>query len=116
MPQGALELALEGIPLSELNAEELTEALAALPGLGKLPTGTLEEALSKTLATLTGKGDTLGQLTNPADVVSMLETELKSLLTLPELLSLLKGESLTTLLNGVPVPVIMTVTVNFKLA
>ncbi|HEX4348206.1 MAG TPA: hypothetical protein VHZ73_11585 [Vicinamibacterales bacterium] len=98
--QGELELALGGISLSELNGEELAKTLAKLPGLGSLPLGQLTEALEKTVQTLAGGGGTLGQLVNPTSILSTLETQLKSVLNVGELLTILKGESLTTLLSG----------------
>jgi hypothetical protein len=99
VPSGQVEELLSGISLKELSTTQLTEALSKLPGLSTLPAGKLKEALAKTVESLTGKGATLGKLLNPTEIVPTLETELKKLLSPSELLSLLKGENLTTKLT-----------------
>jgi hypothetical protein len=93
---GEVEKVLAEVPLSDLGAAQVTEALSKLPGLSTLPSG----ALSKTVESLMGKGATVGQLLEPTEVLTTLETELHKLLSLPELLALLKGQSLQTLLTG----------------
>lgn len=99
---GKLGEALDAIPLKELNASQLAEAVAKLPGLtGLESTGKLTGALKSTIETLAGKGDTLGQLGSSTELVSDLTGKLESLLTLQQLLSLLTGgETLGTLLKG----------------
>jgi hypothetical protein len=91
---------LAGIPLEDLSATQLSEVLSKLPGLSALPAGQLQSALSTAIEGLAGKGDTLGQLNDPAELVSQLETKLKALLNPLELLNLLKGESLGTVLGS----------------
>jgi hypothetical protein len=91
---------LAGIPLNDLSATQLSEALSQLPGLSTLPVGQLQGALTQAIEQLQGKGDALGQLGNTAELVSKVETVLKTLLSPSQLLSLLKGENLTTLLSG----------------
>jgi uncharacterized membrane protein YgcG len=100
LPSGEVEKLLSEIPLGSLNVTQLTELLSKLPALGALPAGKLNEALTTTIESLVGKGATLGQLTNPAEVLPTLETQLNKLLSAPELLSLLKGQSLTTVLTS----------------
>jgi hypothetical protein len=100
VPSSEVEALLSGVSLSDLNTTRLTEALAKLPGLSTLPAGKLKEALTKAIEGLTGKGGTLGRLLQPSEIVPGLEVELKKLLSLPELLSLLKGENLTTKLTA----------------
>jgi hypothetical protein len=91
---------LAGIPLNDLSATQLSEALSQLPGLSTLPVGQLQGALTQAIEQLQGKGDALGQLGNTAELVSKVESVLKTLLSPSQLLSLLKGENLTTLLSG----------------
>jgi uncharacterized membrane protein YgcG len=100
LPTSEVEKLLSEIPLASLNATQLTELLSKLPGLGGVEPLKLKEALTTTIEGLVGKGATLGQLTNPAEVLSTLEAQLNKLLSVPELLSLLKGQSLTTVLTG----------------
>ncbi len=100
LPSGEVEKLLAGIPLEDLNATQLSELLAQLPGFSALPAGPLQEAFTKTIEGLAGDGDTLGQLSDTGELASKLETQLKSLLSPTELLSLLKGGNLTTLLTG----------------
>jgi hypothetical protein len=99
LPVGEVENLLAGISLGGLNTAQLTEALSKLPGLSTLPAGKLSEALTKAIESLTGKGATLGNLLSPGELVPTLETDLKKLLSPTELLSLLKGENLTTKLT-----------------
>jgi hypothetical protein len=99
LPKGEVEKVLATVPLEDLNAAKLSELLSKLPGFSALPTGQLQQALTKVLEELAGKGDTLEQLGNPGELVSKLETELKALLSPTELLSLLKGKSLETFLT-----------------
>jgi hypothetical protein len=98
LPPGEVEKLLSGVSLSDLNTTQLTEALSKLPGLSTLPAGKLKEALTKLIEGLTSKGATLGKLLEPSEIVPTLETELKKLLSLPELLSLL-GPNPTTKLT-----------------
>jgi hypothetical protein len=97
LPSGEVEKLLTDIPLGELSKTQLTEALSKLPGLGTLPANKLDEALTKTIESLTGKDATLGALLNPNEIVPTLETQLKKLLSLPELLSLLGPNTKTKL-------------------
>jgi hypothetical protein len=102
---------LGGVPLEDLNATQLSEILAQLPGLGDLgsvqPTQ-LQEALTGAIESLAEKGDTLSQLGDPTELVSELLTKLRGLLSPTELLKLeglelpllLEGRSLSTLLAG----------------
>ncbi len=102
LPSGEVEKLLAEIPLSELSTTQLTEALSKLPGLSTLPAGRLEEALKKTIESMTNKNAKVGELLDPAEVVPTLEAELNSLLSTLELLELpilLKGENLTTKLS-----------------
>jgi uncharacterized membrane protein YgcG len=100
LPSGEVEKLLSEIPLGSLNATQLTELLSKLPALGGIEPVKLKEALTTTVESLVGKGATLGQLTNPAEVLPTLETQLNKLLSVPELLSLLKGQGLTTVLTS----------------
>ncbi len=100
LPAGEVEELLAGIPLGELNATQLTEALSKLPSLSTLSTVKLKEALANTIASLTNKNATVGKLLEPTEIVPTLEAELKKLLLPGELLSVLKGESLTTKLSS----------------
>ncbi|HEX3911343.1 MAG TPA: hypothetical protein VHW67_11665 [Solirubrobacteraceae bacterium] len=100
VPQGQLETLLDGLALGDLNATEVGKAVAELPALGLLPTGKLQEAVTKVVQALAGEGKTLKDLLTPADVVSGLKSQLESLLGLPELLNILKGQNLTTLLSS----------------
>lgn len=103
LPPGEVETLLAEIPLSKLNAVQLTEVLSKLPGLSTLPADALKGALTKTIESLTNKNATVGELLDPTGVVPTLEAELNNLLLPLELLkleSLLKGENLTTKLSG----------------
>ncbi len=100
LPTNKVEELLGGVPLKDLNSTQLSEALSGLPGLGVLPTGQLQEALTSVIETLAGKGDTLGQLGDTTELISGLETQLKALLSPTDLINLLKGESLEKLLSG----------------
>ncbi|HSZ14161.1 MAG TPA: hypothetical protein VK790_09005 [Solirubrobacteraceae bacterium] len=103
LPQGGVEEVLAGVPLGDLSAARLSEALAQLPGLGKLQGTSLQQALAKTVEALAGEGDTLGQLLSSPELVSKLETQLTELLSVSELLelpTLLNGESLSSVLSG----------------
>ncbi len=97
---GEVEAVLSGLPLEDVSAEQLSELLAQLPGLSTLPSEPLQESLQKSIEALAGKGDTLGQLDEPTELVSDLGTQLGKLLSIGELLSLLKGQSLTTVLTN----------------
>src|ERR1700742_3671091 len=55
VPQGQLEALLDELPLSELNATDLGKAVAELPALGLLPTGKLQEAVTKVVQALAGE-------------------------------------------------------------
>lgn len=91
----SVETLLAETPLSKLNTSQLADALSGLPGFGSVSPLALQEALSKTIATLSGKGDTLGNLLEANDVVPTLSANLKEVLGGP--LSLLEG-----LLGGSP--------------
>lgn len=99
LPSNEVEELLAGIPLSELNSTELTEALSKLPSLSTVPTDKLQEALSNAVISLTNKNATVGGLLDQTEIVPLLEAELKKLLLPTELLSLLKGGNLNTKLN-----------------
>ncbi|HEY2215994.1 MAG TPA: hypothetical protein VGH21_00770 [Solirubrobacteraceae bacterium] len=100
VPQSQLETLLKGLPLGELNATEVGKAVAELSTFGTLPTGKVQEAVTKVVETLAGEGKTLGTLLTPADVVSKLKSQLEGLLGLPKLLELLGGQDLKTLLTS----------------
>ena len=100
LPPAEVQEVLSGIPLEDLSATQLGEVLSQLPGLGTLPPAQLQEALTKAIEELAGEGGTLGQLSNPSELIANLEGQLKEVLSLPELLGLLKGQSLLTLLTG----------------
>jgi hypothetical protein len=113
LPSGKVKEALSGIPLGDLSATRLGEVLAKLPGLSALPSGLSQGDLATELANaieaLAGEGDTLGQLGNPATLVSKLNlSSLEGLLSSDELLGLeLAGHSLSSLLTsglGLPEP------------
>jgi hypothetical protein len=99
LPSSEVENLLSGIPLGDLTTAQLTEVLSKLPSLSGLPADKLKEALTNVIEGLDKKDAPLGQLLDPTEIVPTLETELKKLLSLPELLSLLKGENLTTKLT-----------------
>src|SRR5580693_4102331 len=73
---GKVKEALSGIPLDDLSATQLGEVLAKLPGLSDLPSGLsqkdLATELTNAIEALAGEGDTLGQLSGPATLVSKL--------------------------------------------
>ncbi len=100
LPSGEVEELLSAIPLSDLSSTQLTEALSKLPGLSSLPLSKLKEAVSKAVEDLTNKNATVGELLEAGAIEPTLESELKKLLSLNELGSLLKGESLSTKLTG----------------
>jgi hypothetical protein len=101
LPTNEVQELLGGIPLNDLSAAQLGEVLSKLPGLGALPAGQLRTALTGTIESLAGKGDTLGQLNNPTELVSKLESVLTTLLSPQDLLNLLNnGKSLGTVLTG----------------
>jgi hypothetical protein len=103
---GKVKEALSGIPLDDLSATQLGEVLAKLPGLSDLPSGLsqkdLATELTNAIEALAGEGDTLGQLSGPATLVSKLNlSTLEGLLSSNELLSLLlPGHSLSSLLTS----------------
>ncbi len=100
LPPKEVQEVLSGIPLEDLNAAQLSELLSQLPGLGTVNTAKLQEALTKSIEGLAGEGGTLAQLNNPTELITSLEGQLKEVLSLPELLALLKGEGLTSLLTS----------------
>jgi hypothetical protein len=100
VPQEQLEALLGQLPLGELSPAEVGKALAELPGLGLLPAATVEEAVANVVEALAGEGKSLEALLTPGEVVSGLETELKGLLSPIELLGILNGQNLTTLLSS----------------
>ncbi|HEX5853702.1 MAG TPA: hypothetical protein VFY36_11480 [Solirubrobacteraceae bacterium] len=100
LPPAEVQEVLSDVPLEDLSAVQLSELLSQLPGLTTLPQGQLQEALTKAIETLAGEGGTLAQLSNPTGLISNLEGGLGEVLSPLELLGLLKGESLTTLLTG----------------
>lgn len=99
LPAGEVEKALSGIPLKDVSATQLSEALSRLPGLSALPASQLREALTKTIEGIAAKGDTLGQLTESGTLAPGLEGQLKKALSVIELLSILKGQSLSSVLS-----------------
>jgi hypothetical protein len=100
LPTNEVQELLGGIPLKDLSAAQLGEVLSKLPGLGTLPAGQLRTALTGAIESLAGKGDTLGQLNNPAELVSKLESALKTLLSPEDLLNLLNGKGLGSVLTS----------------
>jgi hypothetical protein len=94
-----VETVLSGIPLSDLNATQLGGVLAALPGLSGFPEAKLKEGIAEAIASLSAKGDTVGQLVAGTGLLATLETDLVKLLSVPELLALLKGETLSAVLT-----------------
>lgn len=100
LPSGEVEEVLSGIPLKDLSSTQLSEVLSQLPGLSAFPTSPLQGALKKTLESLAAKGDTLGELGESGELASGLESELGKSLSLSELLSLLKGQSLSSVLSS----------------
>ncbi len=100
IPPAATSEVLEAIPLEDLNASELAKVIGSQPGLEGLPETTLTAALEEVLAKLAGKGVTLEGLGEPGELVPKVEQALKKLLSSGELLALLKGESLTTILTN----------------
>jgi len=90
---------LAGVPLKDLSATQLTEALTGLPGLSGLPAGARREALVKAIEALATKEGTLGQLAGSSALVTELESKLKGLLPPGELLSILNGHSLASTLS-----------------
>jgi uncharacterized membrane protein YgcG len=99
LPSVEVEQLLAEVPLNDLSATQLGEVLSQLPGLSILPTSTSKQALTETIEHLAGEGATLGQLAGSSELISGLEGHLKGLLSISQLLSLLKGQSLTTVLN-----------------
>jgi hypothetical protein len=100
LPPEEVQEVLSGIPLEDLSAVQLSELLSQLSGLGTVNTAKLQEALTKSIEGLAGEGATLAQLSNPTELIGSLEGQLKEVLSLPELLALLKGEGLTSLLTS----------------
>jgi hypothetical protein len=99
IPSVEVEEVLSGVPLKDLSAEQLSKELSQLPALSALPSGPLQEALTTTIEGLIAKGGTLGQLTGSGELVSNLDTQLTKLLSPPQLLALLEGKSLSSVLN-----------------
>ena len=99
IPPAATSEVLEAIPLEDLNASELAKVIGSQPGLEGLPETTLTAALEEVLAKLAGKGVTVEGLGEPGELVPKIEQALKKLLSPGELLALLKGESLTSILT-----------------
>ncbi len=99
VPPAATSEVLEAIPLEDLNASELAKVIGSRPGLEGLPETTLTAALEEVLAKLAGKGVTVEGLGEPGELVPKIEQALKKMLSPGELLALLKGESLTTILT-----------------
>jgi hypothetical protein len=99
IPPVEVEELISGVPLSDLSAEQLSKELSQLPALGALPSGSLQAALTETIEGLTAKGDTLGQLTSSGELVSSLQTQLTKLLSPLQLLALLEGKSLSSVLS-----------------
>jgi hypothetical protein len=99
VPPAEVETVLSGIPLKDLSATQLSEVLSRTPGLSALPAGSLNSALTETIKGLTAKGDTLGQLASSPELISKVETQLNKLLSPSQLLSLLEGHSLSSVLS-----------------
>jgi uncharacterized membrane protein YgcG len=97
---GEVEAVLSGLPLEDISAAELGDVLAQLPGLKTLPSTALQQSLTTAIEELAAKGDTLGQLNNPTELIGDLGTQLGKVLSLGELLSLLKGGTLSSLLTS----------------
>jgi hypothetical protein len=107
LTSGEVESVLASAPLEDLSAAQLAKPISELPGLGSLlgilPSGLLQQALTKTIKELAVKGDTLEQLNNSSGVVSELDAQLEKIIPEP-LLSLLpvllKGNSLSGVLTS----------------
>jgi hypothetical protein len=99
LPPVEVEQLLAEVPLKDLSATQLGEVLSQLPGLSVLPTSTSKQALIETIEHLTGEGATLGQLAGSQELISGLKGHLEGLLSIQQLLSLLNGQSLSTVLN-----------------
>lgn len=95
-----LQAVLSDIPLSSLNESELAKLLAQQPGLSTLPSGPLIESLTSSIEALAGAGKTLGDLSDPSGLLGGVETSLGGLLSPLELLTLLKGSSLSSVLTS----------------
>jgi hypothetical protein len=100
LPASGLKELLSGVPLQALPTAEVEQVIAGLPGLSGVPKVKLGEAIGHALSTLGTKGDTVGELLSPGGLVGQLLTQLESGLNLSELLALLKGGSLTSLLSS----------------
>jgi hypothetical protein len=100
LPASGLKELLSGVPLQALPTADLEQVIAGLPGLSGVPTVKLGEAIGHALGTLGSKGDNVGELLSSGGLVSQLLTQLESGLNLSELLALLKGGSLTSLLSS----------------
>jgi hypothetical protein len=97
-----VEKVLSSIPLKDLSTAQLSELLAG--HISGSPTSGLTEALEKTIDGLIAKEGTLGQLAGSSELTSELEKQLKKLplterLSLEELLGLLGGHELSTVLG-----------------
>jgi hypothetical protein len=99
LPSGEVEDVLAEVPLADLSATQLGDVLSKLPALSILPTSKSQKALTETIEHLAAEGVTLGELGGSTELIPGLEAHLKGLLSLSELLGLLKGQSLTTVLN-----------------
>jgi hypothetical protein len=100
LPASGLKELLSGVPLQALPTSGLEQVIAGLPGLSGVPTVKLGEAIGHALGTLGSKGDNVGELLSSGGLASQLLTQLESGLSLSELLALLKGGSLTSLLSS----------------
>ena len=96
LPVGEVEAVLAKTPLSALPVASLREVLAGLPALEGVEASAVEAALEQTIQTLTGKGDTLGELLSGGESATLLAGELKAALGL-------LGPLLETFLGGNPV-------------
>jgi hypothetical protein len=100
LPTAEVESVLSGVPLKDLSATQLGALLAQAPGLSALPAGSVRESLVTTIEGLAASGDTLGQAVSSPELISNLETKLNGLLSLPQLLSLLNGHTLSSVLSN----------------
>jgi hypothetical protein len=107
LPSGEVGEVLSSIPLNDLSATRLGEVLAKLPGLSALPSGLSQGDLATELANaieaLAGEGDTLGQLSNPAQLLDgLLSSASKPEQLLEQLLADIDSGKLQALLGTIP--------------
>jgi hypothetical protein len=95
-----VESLLASTPLEDLSAADLSKPISELSGLGILPSGSLQQALTATIEELAHKGGTLGELGDSSAVVSELSAQLNKIVPAGLLSLLLNGESLSNVLTS----------------